>query len=601
MFKLSSMRLSRLFVPGRITQLIARVSGLEKAISNAPDRASALTDSAAGQLGQDLSKCDAAAEALRRELEARDATLAERDAQLVEARRAVYERDTAVVALREALADRDRALGERTAELAEMTKVLSERDTAVVSLCDDLASQNHTIFELEGELENTQRILSERNRELAGTSQFPGERAAGLAEARGQLAKREAAIEALGDDRGDHDTEFRPPIGRALSAAAAQPDRLRRTGVMPEDRMPPRTDIVVPICGDVFWELFVDYVLPTHLTAGNVRGLCELGARWRIFCRRAEYEKYNQSPHFRRLIENFPVEMVDLSRLENAEDTFQYALMTRCHQQAICEAEGALMFINADQISSSNSYSNLARIVGKGARAVMVQGLRLVQEQFIEKARCGEFSLDGFHPRELMRVAWRMLHPMSKGFIVTSSGNRSLGSHYWIHPTKGILAHCFHTHPLFLWPDHCGGIVGTTIDHELVRISVSHRNSIVLIQDSDVILQCALTPSDHLIDDIASTYITLSEAAAWAKTWSNGLHREFFATPIWFKLADVEGVSEIECRARCFVRSYLEVLNREYGSILGPDMAATRNFYATHGLFMQARIPRGNENLWANG
>src|SRR5437870_4738213 len=102
---------------------------------------------------------------------------------------------------------------------------------------------------------------------------------------------------------------------------------------MPEDQMPPRTDIVVPVWGEEFWELFVEYVLPTHLTVENVHGLSGLGSRWRIFCRPAEYNKYRRSPHFTQLEEYFPVEMVDLSPLESAGDSFQYSLMTRCHQQ----------------------------------------------------------------------------------------------------------------------------------------------------------------------------------------------------------------------------------------------------------------------------
>ena len=352
--------------------------------------------------------------------------------------------------------------------------------------------------------------------------------------------------------------------------------------------LPPRTDVVVVIWGDSFWSFFVDVSLPSQTGPNNVEGYKSLNAYWRFFCRPDEYIRFRDAPSMRRLKELFPVEIVDLSSLERNGE-FQYQLMTRCHQQAVYEAEHAIIFISPDVVASGETYRNVAKLAARGARAVLCQGLRITKDSFVPVIHHDRLNLDDLDARKLIEIALAHLHPMTKAFFVRADDatNHSLGSYMWIDHRGGILAHCFHLHPIFIWPNNKAIRLHTTIDHELVRLAVTDYRDIVVVDDSDDVLLCEVSARDHLNDQITFDGFNLMAASGWAKDFAGGLHREFFRIPIYFRRSGRPMSKDVAEVGRRFVNRFLTLLEEDYGDVLGVDMYFSREYYAEYGAYYE--------------
>ena len=347
---------------------------------------------------------------------------------------------------------------------------------------------------------------------------------------------------------------------------------------------PSVTDVVVPIWGDDFWSLFAEFTARSYLTPANLDGLKRLNARWLLFCHPREFERYCDRPALRELLSHFDHQVVDLADLERKEESFQYPLMTRCHQRTIDEARGAIIFLNPDLVASANSFSSTADLAGAGIRAVLIQGIRLVREEFVSMAKFHVLTAEDFAPRRLMQLASRILHPLTMGHVVRNGSTRYFGSYYWPQSNGSILAHSFHLHPIFYWPKRAGARVVTTIDHELVRISVDDDN-VQVIDDSDQVLQLELSPRAWLNDHIHDRRITPDQFNAWAVEWTSAQHRAFFRKPLWFKTGVPADRAGAEARARMVVDGHLRALEEAYGSALGIDMRAARRLYQSLGFY----------------
>lgn len=317
--------------------------------------------------------------------------------------------------------------------------------------------------------------------------------------------------------------------------------------------------LITAVWGQAYGDLYLNLVLPTQLSPGNLPALASAkGCQYRIYTTRSDAQRMIQHPAIQAVQRIMPVEILLMDHIDTQTST-RYAPMTACHRHAIKTANeqgAAVVFLSPDAIFSDGSFAHMRRWAEQGKRAIMIGSYRLDRDRFAQAVK-EQFAPwpDGcimIPPRPLVGLSLDHLHPFTQGLLWGHRDFNRLVSHtYWLLPGQGILARCFHLHPMLVRPQCPEVMPPTTIDGDYLRHACPDLQSFHVVTDSDDITAVELSRRDDPAlqrdlqtggGEVLSRIPTLQPdrslrglaIANWARGHTDSQHRHFFAKRIRF-------------------------------------------------------------------
>lgn len=297
--------------------------------------------------------------------------------------------------------------------------------------------------------------------------------------------------------------------------------------------------IVTVVWGLDYTDLYLKVVLPTQLSAGNLPALSQ-GSQvtYAIYTTSRDAESIKSSRIYPLLSELVDIEIILIDDIDLNHN--KYAACNDFHKRAIIEANkenATLVFLPPDAIWSDGSFARMAEITATGKR-VMLTGtdLRVSRETFVE-----EF-LQKFPPqgneiisvssRELVKLSLEHLHPFAQASCWESStSNRWPSQINWRVNSRGLVARCFHIHPLMINPSRKDILPSITYDADYMIQACPNLNEFYIVEDSDEATCASITSmtdpglASQILPDRRSSEIGV---AAWASLNVSSHHCYFF-------------------------------------------------------------------------
>jgi len=296
--------------------------------------------------------------------------------------------------------------------------------------------------------------------------------------------------------------------------------------------------LATAVWGKEYTDFFVNITLPNLLTPGNLEALSKTHEPvFRIYTRPEDKHTITDSAAFK-----IAAKMLDV-KLETIDDkdfAQKYSIISKYHQKAIEAAikdGAALVIMGPDTIRAEGYMSNMLRIAESGKKAIMISEIRVAKDTFLPEF-LGQFTeksaLRGVTSRQLVNLAMRHLHPVSKSFLWNAKNFHNAPSYiYFEVPNEGILARCFHLSPLMINPVCKDATFSTTIDGDYIQNACPKIDDIYVSVDSDELMSVELS---SLSMPPNSGYLPANplNIAAFAKYSTSSHHRDFLRKKIRF-------------------------------------------------------------------
>ncbi|MCX5711821.1 MAG: hypothetical protein NTY47_01970 [Candidatus Omnitrophica bacterium] len=304
-----------------------------------------------------------------------------------------------------------------------------------------------------------------------------------------------------------------------------------------------RYNLITVVWGDEYTGLFADIVMPNLLSPGNLYALGKgSSVVYRIYTTAKGAQRIKGSVSFLAIAAKLEHEF---NIIEEKDFANKYSIMSRCHKMAlnaIGDKEELIIFLPPDAILSEGSLVNAIDVFKSGKRAVMIAGLRVAKDTFLPEF-LAKFSNNGVmmpvSSRELFKLAFKHLHPISKTFFWDSKTFYNAPSHIFFNvPEEGILARCFHLHPILINSLNSADKFTTTIDGDYIRDACPDIDDIYIMSDSDKFLSIEMSSLSMQVD-AGSRPANPLNIAAFAKYSTTGHNRSFIRNKIRFHFDDI--------------------------------------------------------------
>jgi hypothetical protein len=284
-----------------------------------------------------------------------------------------------------------------------------------------------------------------------------------------------------------------------------------------------------PVWGHAHLSVFLEIGLPSLLSPGNLPGLSDPRASvFLIHTRPEDAATLSQSACFRRLSEVMTVE------IRHIRDPIIQAhrTMSDCHAEAMREADTRgipAVFIPPDCVWADGSIAALERIARTGKSVVHMSGVRLNRDAVaaqLDDYLSGDRCVLKIGARALAKLGLDNLHKIAFGHFWNSHGEGLMPANlYWDVPGEGLLARCFHLHPLMIRSQIPFAPFRSTIDDDLALSSCPDASRDYVVTDSDEILAFELSGPERVV---AADYLKGSahSAATWVELGANERHRK---------------------------------------------------------------------------
>ena len=291
---------------------------------------------------------------------------------------------------------------------------------------------------------------------------------------------------------------------------------------------------MTPVWGEAYTKLFLDIVIPSQLAPGNLPGLHDSEkCRYLIFTTSQDATVITSSPQYRTLSTIIPVEVL----LIDGEITGPHDTMSECFRRGIAmadEANAASVFLTPDLVFSDGSFRTLQWLVTQGRRVVYITGIRLIKQPVVSALR-DRFLREGViavEPNDLMDIALSNLHPLAhSSFWEEGEDDLIPANLYWRVGSKGLLARCFHLHPVLVYPEIKRAVFYGTVDDDYVLASCPDPMDDYVVRDSDELLAVELSELSHFFLT-GMKKGSLDAVAFWAEMAANSRHRTLIDVPI---------------------------------------------------------------------
>ncbi len=344
---------------------------------------------------------------------------------------------------------------------------------------------------------------------------------------------------------------------------------LKGSGLSGESE-PVHYHFVVVGWGKEYIDLFLRVVLPTHLSPGNLPSVPDNAWRYRIYTPAGDAETIRRSAVYARLVRLGPVELYEIPEIDGS---FKYEVISNCHSHAIQAATrvgAVLVFLAPDAIFADGAFAAMHRIARAGKQVIIAAGIRVTKETFVP-AMLQAFPVQGegavvLPPRSLVGLALTHPHPITESLCWGARVSHAWPSHlYWRVGEEGLLAHCFHLHPLMVNVREVRLPENATIDGEYIERIVKDNRAAHVVTDSDEIAICEISSRDLTLAGTRQEPLTPRRVAEWARVLANRQHRRFFRERIRFHAgelsADWERVERESDRVVRRVEWWLRVLS----------------------------------------
>lgn len=335
--------------------------------------------------------------------------------------------------------------------------------------------------------------------------------------------------------------------------------------------------LAVAVWGDAFIDKFLRFMLPSLFSDGNIFDFPSRNtSQFRIFTRAKDTERIYSAHAVQRLAHGIPVQIIPFE--DHNFDANAYAIASACHRQAMEEAladEAVPLMLCPDWVCAQGMFTQLDKLVAQGKRLVMTCGMKVAEETFLPatlshyspKTDCLEIS-----PRQLVALALAHHHPLAQWSIANDGHIRTTWpSHlYWFLYNRGLIAHCFHMHPLLIIPPQSAlsalGSVSTLDGAGFLSLCNFRSDEIHVVRDSDELFLVDFAPSDsqHMLLGQSESPV-LATLVRWliSPEYTNSLHRSFGQLPIRVHADDVnEQWQEVEQQTSQFIQTALQVADQ---------------------------------------
>jgi SAM-dependent methyltransferase len=284
------------------------------------------------------------------------------------------------------------------------------------------------------------------------------------------------------------------------------------------------------VWGREYTQLYLDLVIPAQLAEGNLPAFRnESQSKYIIYTTAKDAETIRAATSFKSLssIICTVIEIID-EEIKVPHDT-----MSNCFRRGIIAAEqvgAAMIFLTPDLVFADGSFATLKRLTEQGFDAVFVPGLRTLKHGvFLAlKSKQNGGPAIAVPPRDLMRIALDNLHPIAHlSWWEEGETDMVCANLYWRAGTEGIVARCFHLHPLLIRPQRKNSRFFGTVDDDYFCAACPDESRDYVVTDSDELLAIELSDTSRVF----TTGIpkrSVAGAALWAERSANRRHRKLF-------------------------------------------------------------------------
>jgi len=309
-----------------------------------------------------------------------------------------------------------------------------------------------------------------------------------------------------------------------------------------------RFRFVTTVWGEVFTDLFLKLVIPNQLSPGNLPALPNAAnSKYLIFTTAADAEIIKQSRSYQMLSDIIPTEF-RLIDDKNPSELHKYTLVTECQKQAMNIPEGedwVIITLSPDEFFADGTLSNVANLAAEGKRAVMLPGIRLVQDtfvpEFLEKFYNENSNTITVSPRDLVKLALEHLHPRANAtFWDAEETNVASSELYWNVPNEGVLARVFAPQPFMIHPPSKTTQFSGTIDGgDYVLRALPNLEDIYVVEDSDYMVNFSVSSPLKHIGGIVRAKQTAFRVARYAAMDTNPHQRRFVSAKMRYHHTDL--------------------------------------------------------------
>lgn len=320
----------------------------------------------------------------------------------------------------------------------------------------------------------------------------------------------------------------------------------------------PPIHVIVPVWGAAYTRCFLDVGLPSLLAPGNLPALDrDKGNVLHILTTKADREVIEQEAVWQRARAVLDCRVDILAGAAN-EIREPHRVMSDCHRMAIQYGDSrsaAMVFYNPDVVMADGGMQSLVRLLAAGKRAVQTVGLRLFKDDAVPLLLAQHLAADGVavtvSPRALMAIAMRHLHPITMMHMQDNPESDLLPQElFWRAGDEGLVARCFHIHPILVYPRNRNAPFTTTIDYDYLRAACPDPADEHVVIDSDEFCVCELSGLQRQMPGLKRTY-NGRDIATWAWSSAQPYHLEHFCRRIFLHA----GRSDAESWAAACARS----------------------------------------------
>ncbi len=279
----------------------------------------------------------------------------------------------------------------------------------------------------------------------------------------------------------------------------------------------PPLHFVVPVWGERYVGVFLDYCLPAQLSADNIPALGGAGVnRYVIYTTHADHHRLVAAPAYlalQRMI-SVSIEYIDsmLTTSGDAPAMEKYQVKSECYRRAlICAATAgaAVIALNADILLANGFVRSVIDLLARGKRVIEVPGPRglldPIGRALISRFRGADGVSISIEPTELSALWLANMHPqLEMHHVEGPAGGVFHPSHlYWLVGEQGVIIRGFHLYPIVTEPRDSAIRIGSSIDDDLVANLRLSPDDSFLAQDSRAMFCCEMSPPEHYVGQMA--------------------------------------------------------------------------------------------------
>jgi hypothetical protein len=322
-----------------------------------------------------------------------------------------------------------------------------------------------------------------------------------------------------------------------------------------------RYDVIVPLWGAKYVDMFVNYCLPSQLAPGNLPSLPRHRCSYHIYTHQEDAKAIWNAASVRKLRKLLDVSLVtfrdeDVLRDAGLSD-YRYVKnlqkMTWCYQRAMHACRGvdtAFVFMTPDSVWASGAFRYMDECQRAGVRALMGLGLithrEKLQHDLAPFAAAGDGTVIDVPSRKLVSLALDSLHPLAIARVMKNGGSRFFSAYYWLKAGQGFVARCFYLHPIMVRPRVHVERIPSTVDYRYVPRAVPNPDEVHVITDSDNLFYLDMADLHHEAVALSMENYTRPEILDWMCEWTDAYHRKYFGHSIIVHENDVKDEFEEE-------------------------------------------------------